>query len=273
MVLSGFRAIIEYSAYDGQNYHTIQIARPINSQPELTSSGLKSKDDYIIYAFNRFALDGFELTKIPFKQLLPFTNYFKKDQTELKNAQKKYSKQKIPFEEFLEREGINLNGNRELPKQFYPAYEPIISIVEVLPDSKEEGEISAFNYVTELERERMFEFMAMAEALGYNPSNGENIEWRNKNIERWIEKNAKVSRLANPVADIKLDVGDIKYCEPGEHYWHTIDNTKFIRKFYVAERRIETPELKESIDSIPKEECPDALDHIVEKEGNLIMTR
>ena len=68
-----------------------------------------------------------------------------------------------------------------------------------------------------------------------------------------------------------LNVGDIQYCELGKHYWHFVGNTQFIRKFYIAERRIKTPSLEEQINSIPTEECPDAQHHSVEREGTLII--
>ena len=84
---------------------------------------------------------------------------------------------------------------------------------------------------------------------------------------QWVERNAKIFRLANPVdLDAAVNVGNIKYCSPGEHYWHFVGNTNFIRKFYVLRKNINTS-LEKIINSIPQEKCPDVINQDKDREG------
>ena len=287
MILPEFRAIVEYSVYYRQHYYTIQICRPSSSKPEQEASDLKSKNDYAFYIFNRFPLDGFELTGISFKQIVPFVNHFRNGNgKKLKTILKKYSQKKIPFHDFLKEEYIKLNGNgQQPPKTQYPAYEPTISIKEVDINKHGGTPEKAIVYATfGLENKRMFEYAAMLKALGYRliltslgyDSNTEKnlTKWLDDNILRWSRRNAQIHRLTNPVANGELDIGDIRFCGGGkgrkEHYWHYVGDTGFIRKFYVIEKEINSRSLEEQINSIPKEKCPDAIDGVVEREGTSI---
>jgi len=269
MVLSGFRSIIEYSAFDGQHYYSLQIARSSDSKIKTNPSDLKSSDDFLFYVFNRCPLDGFEITGVKFQEIIPFVNQFKKSKISLWELVHDYSQKQTELNTFLDNQ--ELGEDLKPPEHYYPAYEPAFSIVEVTP-KEQETPIETGNRATIIELTRVQEYTAMIKALGYH-IDGNNGELADSEFCRWIERNAKVYRLANPVAGVHFDVGDISYCETGQHYWHPVGKTRFIRKFYVAEQIIRTPSLKERIDAIPKQDCPDSLEHNIEREGNkLILT-
>ncbi len=281
MILPEFRAIVEYSVHDGQHYYTIQICRSSSSKPEKEAIDLKSKNDYIFYIFNRFPLDGFELTGTSFKRIVPFVNYFRNGNVKkLKTILKEYSQEKIPFDTFLREETIRLNGDRKPPETQSPAYEPLLSIKEVSPNEHGGTPQKALDYSTfKLESGRVLEYAAMLKALGYKSiltllgydgNTKENLrQWIDKNIMIWGQRNAQVYRLANLVPNAKLGIGDIQFCERGQHYWHYIDGKtkEVIRKFYVIEKKINSRSLEAKIDSIPRKKCPDAIDKVVEREG------
>lgn len=250
-----FRGIVEYCVQDNNGqYHTVQLGRPSSTNPAIEPSNMPSLSDYQLYVFSRCPLDGFLLKNVPFDEIVPFIHFFKKSKDSIADFQKDYQNKTIQFRNFLSEEGIELENVRSPPKRQYPAYEPLISIIEFKPTSQK----NAYWAATEFQRNRMCEYVAILEALGHNgqaPRSDHEIEW--------VERNSKVFRLENLAGEGSLKIGDIQYCPNGEHYWHLIrqkdkEERPFVRKFYVIQVAIDTPSLESKLRAIPVALCPDA---------------
>ena len=264
--IPSFRGIVEYCAQDNnEQYHTLQLGRPCATAPVVQPDQITDLSDYRFYMFSRCPLDGFLLKDVPFDQIIPFVHFFKKEKDRISLFQRHYQGQARQFEEFVQREGVVLEDAKTPPKKQYPAYEPLLSVVEFKPSDKK----NAFWVATEFQRDRMCEYVAILEALGYN---GEVPRYEHE-IE-WVERNSKVFRLENFARGGPSDIGDIQYCPRGEHYWHLIrqkgkEDRRFVRKFYIIQVAVDSHDLEEKIRDIPVALCPDAQQSDNGREGIL----
>src|SRR3989344_6027753 len=113
--LYGFRAIVEFSAFDGQNYHAMQVCRPGDSKPETSEDALRQLDDFSVYTFGRFPLDGFQIAGVQFKEVVPLLGHLRKKKADLGLIQQRYSQERIPLDIFLSAECASLDAGAKLP--------------------------------------------------------------------------------------------------------------------------------------------------------------
>lgn len=289
-----FRGIIEYTKRTDEGYRSILIGRPYAAEPVKADDvqAVKGLNDFVLFLFRRCPLDWVMIKNIPFPELIPFVSYFKHANGELKDIERVYNHLEVPFKDFQNIEKIGLERECSPPTNQNPGYEPFIYVEEVdryrFPTFAQ-----AWKYATAVQTKRMFEYLTILDAFGHDPVRDE--DWKNEKIDAWVERNAKVHRLANPVApDMSgdrenplssqwLGIKDITRCESTpnfphyQHYWHPVTvgvepNTRtYTRKFYVMAYRVETPELMQQIWTIPKKQCPDALEQKVEREGKVLI--